>query len=89
MKTFQTFPSTSDVQIQITANTNTVGTQTDQENPEPKVQQEHNVANEIINYLKKELVDMQHKLQRVETMQKKLEEKPNSTCSKDCYKKKL
>ena len=86
-KEVQTYASTSDVQIQMSAETNTVGTQTDQENQDDEVRREHNVANDIVAYLEDELRIMRRRLHRAEAMLKKLEEKPTSTCTKDCCKK--
>ena len=88
-KEVQTFPSNSDVQIQMSAETNTVGTQTDQENQDVELQREHNVARDIVAYLEDELRVLRRKLERAEAKQKKLEGKPTSTCSKDCCRKNL
>lgn len=83
----QTFPSTSDSQIQNVAETNNVSTQTDPEKLTIKIKRECNVANDMVTYLEDELRILRRKLQTAEAMQKKLESKPTSTCSNECCKK--
>ena len=83
----QTHQSTSDVQIQIGADTKTIGTQTDQQNPAIEVKREFNAPNDIVEYLQDELATMRRRLHQAESMQKELETKPTTTCSNVCCKK--
>ena len=88
-KEVQTFPSTSDVQVQNTVETKTVGAQTDYDIPIIKVQKDLYATSARCDYLEDELVVLRQKLHRAERLQKELMKEKTSICTKECCKNSL
>ena len=85
-KEIQTFPSTSDVQVQNCAEMKTSQSQTDYATPIIKIEKNLEKANEIIEYLKDENVLLRQKLGRAAKLERGLINSKTSLCTKDCCK---
>lgn len=85
-KEIQTFPSTSDSQIQCSKETSSRQAQTDYSESIIKVQKNLDTCRGIIKYQDDQLVIMQQKLHDAERLYKGLLDQHSSLCTKDCCK---